>query len=140
MNTLNSHNLDTQVVAINSTPPNKAVADKTTAMSATAKNISKTLINGQQPAVNGNSVPETIAAGEAKEKSLEQAITRINSYVQQVQRDLKFSVDDESGKTVIKVIDSQSKEVIRQIPEEVLLQIAQSIEESLEGSLLEVEA
>lgn len=140
MNTVNSQNIDAQVVAIKATPPKKAAAEKATAIPTTAKNTPETLANGQNPAVNGNSVPETTAAGEAREDSLEQAITRINSYVQQVQRDLKFSVDDESGKTVIKVIDSESKELIRQIPEEVLLKVAQSIEESLEGSLLEVKA
>ena len=140
MDTVNSQNIDAQVVAINATPPKKVAADKTTAIPSTAKNNPETHANGQKPAVNGNSVPETTDTGEAREESLEQAITRINSYVQQVQRDLKFSVDDESGKTVIKVIDSESKELIRQIPEEVLLKVAQSIEESLEGSLLEVKA
>jgi flagellar protein FlaG len=140
MNTVNSQNIGAQVVAINSTPPKKAATEKTTTAPATTKITTETPANGQNPAVNGNSVPETTTAGEANEESLEQAITRINSYVQQVQRDLKFSVDDESGKTVIKVIDSESKELIRQIPEEVLLKVAQSIEESLEGSLLEVKA
>jgi flagellar protein FlaG len=140
MNTVNSQNIDAQVVAINSSLPKKAATEKATAIPTTAKNTPETFADGQKSAVNGNSVPETKVADETKEESLERAITRINSYVQQVQRDLKFSVDDESGKTVIKVIDSESKELIRQIPEEVLLKVAQSIEESLEGSLLEVKA
>lgn len=36
--------------------------------------------------------------------------------VQNVSRDLQFSVDQDSGKTVIKVLDSRTKEIIRQIP------------------------
>jgi len=94
----------------------------------------------QSDAVSGKLLPETNAQSTDSANKLDKAISRINEFVQKIQRDLQFSVDDESGKTVIKVIDSESKEVIRQIPEEVLLQVARSIEESLEGALLEVKA
>jgi flagellar protein FlaG len=94
----------------------------------------------QSDAVSGKLLPETNAQSTDSASKLDKAISRINEFVQKIQRDLQFSVDDESGKTVIKVIDSESKEVIRQIPEEVLLQVARSIEESLEGALLEVKA
>ena len=138
MNTVNSQNLEAQVVSINTTSLKRSVAEPSTTTAKSGSNTSVTTAEGQKSAAVGNLLPENSATNEAREEKLEEAITRINSYVQQVQRDLKFSVDDESGKTVIKVIDSQSKELIRQIPEEVLLQVARSIEDSLEGTLLEV--
>ena len=95
---------------------------------------------GQESAATGNLLPKSKDQLSDSAEKLDKAISRINEFVQNIQRDLQFSIDDESGKTVIKVIDSESKEVIRQIPEEVLLEVARSIEESLEGALLEVKA
>jgi len=123
-------------------------AQLTVSASVPVRNQSTLLPDRQEPAdngkvVNGKAVPASSQEQELREKkdeNLGEAIAKINNYVQQLQRDLQFSVDDDSGRTVIKVIDSNSKEVIRQIPEEVILQVAQSIEASLEGSLLEVEA
>jgi len=143
MNTVNSQQIvNTQAVAASASTPKKTdvKAAVPIALPISASNASTAEAKRQESAIVGNSVPESVQNRGVKEAELDQAIARINNYVQQIQRDLQFSVDDESGKTVIKVIDSESKEVIRQIPEEVLLQVARSIEESLEGSLLEVEA
>ncbi|MDJ0833358.1 MAG: flagellar protein FlaG [Gammaproteobacteria bacterium] len=62
------------------------------------------------------------AANEGVE--LEEAVNRINDYVQSVQRDLSFSMDDATGRTVIKVMDRSSGEVIRQIPSDEVLALA----------------
>jgi flagellar protein FlaG len=59
---------------------------------------------------------------------VKQAVSRLNEYAQSLRRDLQFSIDESSGSTVIKVIDSNSGETIRQIPSEVMLAIAQSLE------------
>lgn len=59
---------------------------------------------------------------------VQQAVSRLNDYAQSLRRDLQFSIDKSSGSTVIKVIDSNSGETIRQIPSEVMLAIAQSLE------------
>lgn len=55
---------------------------------------------------------------------LDDAVLAINNYVQNIQRDLQFSVDEDSGRNVVKVIDAKSKEVIRQIPSEEILALA----------------
>ena len=54
---------------------------------------------------------------------------KMNEEVQKIQRDLNFSVDDSQGKIVVKVIDRGTKEVIRQIPSEEMLNLSRSIEE-----------
>ncbi|MDH3219684.1 MAG: flagellar protein FlaG [Gammaproteobacteria bacterium] len=53
-----------------------------------------------------------------------EAVTEINEIIRSVQRDLSFNVDEDSGKTIIRVIDSESGELIRQIPSEDILAIA----------------
>ncbi len=66
---------------------------------------------------------------EAVDKTrLESAVRKISDFVQNFQRDLKFSVDDASGRTVINVVDSQTKQVIRQIPSEQSLRIAEQMD------------
>jgi flagellar protein FlaG len=44
-------------------------------------------------------------------------------------RDLQFRVDDESGRVIVSVRDSATGELIRQIPNEETLRIAQALEQ-----------
>lgn len=60
-------------------------------------------------------------------QGLASAVEELNAYVQSNQRDLEFSIDDSSGQTVVKVVDPQSGEVIRQIPSELALNLAQAL-------------
>jgi flagellar protein FlaG len=76
--------------------------------------------------------------------ALEAAVSQVADYVQNVQRNLSFSVDKESGHTVVKVIDSKSDEVIRQIPSEELLALARRLtdmnREDVKGVLVQSSA
>ena len=54
---------------------------------------------------------------------ISQAVTRINKIIQNIQRDLSFNLDEDSGRTVIRVVDSESGELIRQIPSDEVLAI-----------------
>ncbi|SEL55123.1 flagellar protein FlaG [Ectothiorhodospira marina] len=60
---------------------------------------------------------------------IEDAVQRINEFFQVVQRDLQFTVDDSTGRTVVKVFDSQSEELIRQLPPDELLAVAEYMDE-----------
>jgi len=65
-----------------------------------------------------------------EQANIEQVVTEINEYVQSVQRDLHFSVDEDSGQTVVRVRDKESGELIRQIPEDVFLSLAQNLKDN----------
>ncbi|MDP2795722.1 MAG: flagellar protein FlaG [Sulfurisoma sp.] len=52
---------------------------------------------------------------------------------------LQFSIDDGSGKTVVRVTDAQTGEMIRQIPSKELLEIARSLDR-MQGMLLKQKA
>ena len=54
---------------------------------------------------------------------------------QMVKRQLEFSIDDQSGRTVITVRDSDTQEVIRQIPNEEALNFARKLNEGDELEL-----
>lgn len=82
---------------------------------------------------SGKDLPQSEAkdVSEAKESDsrgqLAQAVAKLNDYIQDVQRDLQFSLDESSGESVISVVDRHSSEVIRQIPAEVTLLLAQKL-------------
>ncbi|MGH8186345.1 MAG: flagellar protein FlaG [Steroidobacteraceae bacterium] len=61
--------------------------------------------------------------------SLEAVAQRIESYLKSVGRSLEFRVDPASGRTVISVRDSQTGDLIRQIPSEEAVRLADRIEE-----------
>ena len=55
---------------------------------------------------------------------MDQAVARMNEFIQKEQRDLQFSIDDATGSTVVQVTDRTSGELIRQIPNQVFLDLA----------------
>ncbi len=61
--------------------------------------------------------------------NLESAVSQLNDYVQSIQRSLSFSIEESTGRTVVKVFDSQTDELIRQIPPEETLKIAAALQE-----------
>ncbi|EPL04890.1 flagellar protein FlaG [Pseudomonas sp. CF161] len=61
---------------------------------------------------------------------LKMAVQEIEKFVQSVKRNLEFSIDEPSGKVVVKVIASDSGEVIRQIPNEEVLKLANSLNDA----------
>lgn len=77
----------------------------------------------------------------AKEKAdvdeLKVAVKTANDFVQTVQRDLHFSIDDETDHTVVKVVESSSGEVIRQIPDETFLELARKMKEQGQVNLVD---
>ncbi|MBY0419246.1 MAG: flagellar protein FlaG [Pararheinheimera sp.] len=69
-----------------------------------------------------NQAQPTVTADE-----LGEAVENINQFVNSQGRTLNFSVDEESGKPIVKVVDFETKEVIRQIPSEEVLTMAKAI-------------
>ena len=71
------------------------------------------------------------ASGTVQQSEIDRAISDINSYVQKVSRELQFSLEEELplGRAVIRVVDSETEEVIREIPSKEVLQVAQRLNE-----------
>lgn len=66
---------------------------------------------------------------EVQQAKLDEAVSRLNDYVQSTQRDLYFSYNEGVDKTIVTVVDRHTEEVIRQIPNEVAVQLAQQLNE-----------
>lgn len=72
-------------------------------------------------------------------EQLNQAVKNINQSLSALSQNLEFSVDTDSKRTVVKVIDQQTKEVIRQIPSKETLEIAKALD-TVKGLLIKQQA
>lgn len=64
---------------------------------------------------------------ETGEDNLPQAVEDVQSFFRAQNRNLVFAVDQETQRSVVTVKDSESGDVIRQIPSEEILQLAERI-------------
>jgi flagellar protein FlaG len=106
--------------------------------------------SGQQAAVPSSAQGVADAAHAAVAVKPGQA-ARDNEQVKQVMEEVKqavearapnslsFSIDDSSGKVIVKVTDAATGEIVRQIPSEEMLEIARSIDK-MQGLLLKEKA
>jgi flagellar protein FlaG len=88
----------------------------------------------------GRLAPETQRATPQEpvsRKDLSELVEELSDLVQSVRRELEFSVDDESGRTVIRVIDSATGELVRQIPPEEVLTLVGRFREDQAGLVME---
>ena len=77
---------------------------------------------------SGNVMPPNAQeTADARSVEVKEAVSKLNEYVQKTQRDLDFQLDEDSGKTVIRVYDRQSEQLVRQIPNEVALEMAKKL-------------
>lgn len=88
--------------------------------------------------VNSNSSQSVSESGSSKPQDAQDKPTlqevielseKLNENVQRIQRDLNFTVDENLGEIVVKVIDRSTQEIIRQIPSEEMLTLSRNIEE-----------
>lgn len=89
------------------------------------------------PVVQQTGVGAALAAGGLAE--VQKAANRAQEMLGRTASSLKFAVDDATGTVVVKVVDTETEQVIRQIPSEEMLAIARNMEQ-LKGLLLKREA
>jgi flagellar protein FlaG len=70
---------------------------------------------------------------------VESALKTLNDYTAMVAQDVSFTMDEESGKTIVKVVDTATQEVLRQFPSAEALSIARSIDK-MQGLLIREKA
>ena len=79
------------------------------------------------------------APAEVDHQHLQAAVEAANKFLQPVARNLQFSIDKGSGKTIVKVIDTETDKVVRQIPSEEMLAISRALGK-LKGVMVEQKA
>lgn len=87
-----------------------------------------------------NALPEKSIADSQKSaavdsEKLKSAVEKANDFIRPFNGSIEFSRYEDTGRMVVKVIDTQTKEVIRQIPSEEMLQISTALDK-LKGLLI----
>jgi flagellar protein FlaG len=90
---------------------------------ATAEQV-KPLTNSTQ-SVQQNAPAEKV---EVSAERLQDAVEKMNELMQSGNRSLRFQVDDTTERVVVKVLDIETDEVIRQIPSEETLKFSEFLE------------
>lgn len=77
-------------------------------------------------ATSGDKTPSDSSDAEANK--LERAISKLNNYVQTVQRDIYFDLDPLSGEPSVTVLDRESRQVLRQFDSQEALELASKVD------------
>ncbi|TDV67996.1 flagellar protein FlaG [Pseudomonas sp. LP_7_YM] len=70
---------------------------------------------------------DSSADADKKSKELKAAVQDMDKFFNSVRRNLEFSIDEGSGEVVVKVIATETGEVVRQLPSAEALKIADSL-------------
>lgn len=81
-----------------------------------------------------------VAEEQASTAQLQTAMEGINKALRQSGKSLEFSVDENSRRQVVKVVDTETGDVIRQFPPEEMLAISRSIDSVQQGLLIKQKA
>ena len=120
--------IDSRVTVVTPQAGQAATQAKSAAGAAVAEHVAATT---SAPVENTTQADQTRARAEAVKSAVEKA----NKVVQASARDIEFSVDNSTNDVVVKVVDQATKQVIRQIPSEEMLRIAQALDH-LQGLLV----
>ena len=100
--------------------------------------------DGPKEASTGSAIPslteiDDTTAQEDNSQALNRSVEIMNKLMKSLDNSLRFSVDEDTGKTVVKVIDSTTQEVIKQFPSEEALALTKALDK-LTGLLVEQQA
>jgi flagellar protein FlaG len=74
--------------------------------------------------------PDSSSAPPSREQ-VAAAVKRINAAMPAAAQSLEFSIDEDSKETIVKIVDQNTKEVVRQIPSVEALAIAKSLDKMM---------
>ncbi|WP_405420577.1 flagellar protein FlaG [Marinobacter flavimaris] len=133
MNDVNLNSPDLKLVRTSEQVPARAIsssqAEGRNASDLAGSSAAVSQVESSQVASDVSKAEKLQARNEATREQLDDAVSQLNDFVQNVQRDLQFEVDNELGQTVVRVVDQQTREVIRQIPDEVALRLAENLQQ-----------
>lgn len=111
-------------------PPRPAAETRPTAQGTPAGGVLPSG-SGVAPAAEPSSATQAADAAHKKSdrEAVERAVQDVKKAVDPMARNLQFSIDEDTGRTVVRVVDTSTKEVIRQIPSEEVLAIAKALDQ-----------
>ncbi len=90
-----------------------------------ARNVESAAVHAAAQKANSRKIEEQRA-------ELEAALEKLNQHMRENARDIEFSVDEATDRTIITVRQTETGEIIRQIPSDGLLEFAHQVEMQLQ--------
>ena len=85
-------------------------------------------------------VPQPATTTQAKAVPTQEELQKLASAIQQkfsaVSTDLQFSVDSESGKSIVTMTDKRTKEIVWQFPSEEAMKLAKAMDQYQKGQMI----
>lgn len=117
----------------------KTDMDVRTAPAAQTRQAAQAAVDAAAAAADAAAAAEAArqerAARAVPAPKIESVTRQIDSYLRSMNKSLQFSVDKTTGETVVSIRDDETGEIIRQVPGEDALRIAQRIEDTLSAML-----
>lgn len=109
-----------------STPTKAQAAPEATGISSVAAEK-----NRQVNVESRQAAAAKVKQQEPSSTEVKQAVSDINDYLQNINREMRFRVDEALplGRSVVSIIDSETQEVIREFPSEEALALARRLQE-----------
>ena len=71
--------------------------------------------------------PSNVSEAVKLEQAVRESVKKLNEFIRPYVTSLQFSVDKELGRVVVKIMDSETKEIIKQIPSEDVLTLTKAL-------------
>lgn len=122
-------------VAVSSIPLKNSDAFRTPSVAgpAEAVPVEEVVTPLQQSAVTATKTAQEV------EQNLNESVKSINQAFKSINSSVRFSIDDDTQRQIVKVIDADTDKVIRQFPSEEVLAIAKALDK-LQGLLIKDKA
>lgn len=119
--------METQNLNLNISSAQKGeVTSSYQAPSQVKQNVDEQKNTTTPAAASNNEVSKT----ELSPEKLEKVVQQLHDFMGEMNRSLQFKVDEDSGRNVIKVIDKESGDLVKQYPSEEVLGIVAKLAEA----------
>lgn len=125
-----------QINTVGTTQQPLPKGDETVRQQVAAQTSSRLASETAKPVEAGRDAVQAIDPKE-QARQIDEAVKQINETIKSLNKDvgLEFSTDEDTKIRMVKLVDTQSKEILRQIPSQEVLNIAKAIDK-LQGLLV----
>ena len=120
-------------------PLSSATRQVVVQQSAGATEATRALETTQKSSIQAKPTSPPVKAPPSPDE-LKKLVSDIQSKIPVVSKELRFSVDQESGRSVVTLTDRATKEVLWQVPSEVAMRISKELDQFLKGTLVNRQA
>jgi flagellar protein FlaG len=113
------------VQSLMSTATKTASSTGTTSNAARAQSAATSV--AQDSKASSNKEAQIVPPTQKVQETVKAVAAQIESYLRSVGREVQFSIDSDSGETIITIRDSSTGELIRQIPSAEALRLSQAL-------------